>query len=333
MDPAIHRLYTDKIITEASKRYGITDHQLSLLDGFENFVYAYQRQQKSYIMRISHSLHRNNHATHGEIEWINYLCDHGVPAARAIPSLNGELVEMIPLSDGSHFNVVSFEKAPGHAPGAEDHSDALTEQVGRLVGQMNRLTKDFIPSREIYRRPHWFADLNGYAEKWLPQGHEKVAAVFNRLVSDLHQTPTPAESYGLVHQDVHDGNYFVDDQGHITLFDFDDCVYSWLAFDVAMVIFYATPIEASRTPATIEKMKRFWGQFMDGYVRENQLEKQSLQNIPCFLKLREMDMYIMIHRSFKPQEMETDSFVRHYMSGRKQLIEDQVPYLDIVFDA
>jgi amicoumacin kinase len=332
MDPSIHTLYTDKIINDACNRFGISAHQLSLLDGFENFVYAYERQDRPYILRVSHSLHRSYNATCGEIEWINYLSDHGVAAARAVPSLNGELVEMIPVSDGSHFNVVSLEKAPGHPPTQKDRSDALVIQTGRLVGQMNRLARDFNPSSETCRRPHWFKYLDGYAEKWLPEGNQKIIGLFNQLVADLRQQPTGLDTYGLVHQDVHDGNYFVDDHGRITLFDFDDCVYSWFAFDIAMVVFYATPIEDRRTPAANEKMKRFWGLFMDGYVRENTLAKQALQDIPRFLKLREMDLYIAIHRSFTPQEMEIDPFVRRYMHGRRQLIEDQAPYLEMAFD-
>ena len=332
MDPLIHTLYTEKIINEACKRFGISEHQLSLLDGFENFVYEYERQQKRYILRISHSLHRSNNQTHGEIEWINYLADHGVPAARAVPSENGELVEMIWADDGSHFNVVSLEKAPGHPPTKEDLGDELTVRVGRLVGQMNRLSKSFSPSREIYRRPDWYADLTGYGEKWLPQGNQKVLDLFNALVADLRQAPTTPDNYGLVHQDVHDGNYFVDESGHITLFDFDDCVYSWFAFDIAMVVFYAMPMEGCHTPEALEKAKRFWNHFMDGYTRENTLDKEALKNIPRFLKLREMDLYIAIHRSFKPEEMETDPFVRRYLHGRKELIEDQVPFMDIAFD-
>ena len=45
-------------------------------------------------------------------------------------------------------------------------------------------------------------------------------------------------TYGLIRQESHGNNFLVDDVGQITLFDFDDCAYSWFSNDIAIVLFY-----------------------------------------------------------------------------------------------
>jgi Ser/Thr protein kinase RdoA (MazF antagonist) len=125
MEPRIRELYSDAILDEALARYGIAKSDIHPLDGFESFVYECQKGDREYVLRVSHSLHRSADLTQGEIEWINYLADNGVPAARAVPSERGNLVEPIQVHDGSHFTAVSFERAAGDYP----------HRIGRLGWQ------------------------------------------------------------------------------------------------------------------------------------------------------------------------------------------------------
>jgi hypothetical protein len=60
------------------------------------------------------------------------------------------------------------------------------------------------------------------------------------------------------------------------------------------------------------------------------LDQDWLKEIPYFLKLREIDLYAVIHRSFDVENI-TDPWVAMYMENRKQRIEDEVPFLDFDF--
>ena len=111
MDRRTREIYNDAILAESLQRYGIATDTVHLLDGFESFIYQYEKGTRGYILRISHSLHRTSDLTRGEIEWVNYLAANGVPAAMAVPSERGNLVEPIDAGDGSHFTAVSFERA------------------------------------------------------------------------------------------------------------------------------------------------------------------------------------------------------------------------------
>jgi Ser/Thr protein kinase RdoA (MazF antagonist) len=132
----------------------------------------------------------------------------------------------------------------------------------------------------------------------------------------------------LIHQDAHGGNFFVDDAGRITLFDFDDCAYSWYANDIAIVLFYLITNRADATEVT----RKFMPHFLRGYRRESRLDPIWLKEIPHFLKLREIDLYAVIHRSFDVDHLD-DPWCAKFMAGRRERIERDVPYGGFDFEA
>lgn len=321
MEKRIHDLYNDHILHQAIERFDV--EMVAELDGFENFVYAVRRKKKEFILRIGHDLHRDGRMVAGEIEWINYLHHHGVSVPETNPA-----VAHLPAADGSQFHAVLFEKVKGHPPLHADWVNGLLGRVGGLLGQMNRLARDFVPADPLARRPEWYAEEEGFAEKFLPPSEAKVIEKHNHLVAYLRRLPTPPEAYGMVHQDVHGGNFFVGEDGQITLFDFDDCQYCWFAQDVAMALFYVLPHDCRS-----EKDRAFardaLKQLLAGYSQQYTLEPRWIAEIPVFLKQREIDLYIAIHRSMDLDNL--DPWCTSYMNGRKEKIENDVPYVEIDF--
>ena len=84
--------------------------------------------------------------------------------------------------------------------------------------------------------------------------------------------------------------------------------------------------------ATATFVADFFPLFLRGYRQEKALDPDWLAQIPHFLKLREIDLYAAIHRSFDVDHIE-DPWVARYMEGRKERIEAGVPYLDVDFAA
>jgi Ser/Thr protein kinase RdoA (MazF antagonist) len=326
MDKRIREIYNDSILNEALARYGIAKENVRLLDGFESFIYEYEKGGQSYVLRVSHSLHRTSDLTQGELEWVNYLVAGGVPAARAVPSERGNWVEPIPVEDGSHFTAVSFEWARGNHPTRADWNSGLAVKLGQIVGRMHALTKHFEPSDIRFRRPEWHEDYPAdWAERYLPSSETQVITKFNELLGYLYTLPKDKDSYGLIHVDVHGGNFFVEN-GEITLFDFDDCQYAWFVYDIAMALFYAISHNCV-SQEDIAWASSFFEQFMAGYRRENAIAPEWLRQIPYFLKLREIDLYIVIHRSLDLDDL--DPWCASFMDNRKYKIENDVPYVEL----
>jgi len=323
MKPDIRALFNKDILAEAGARYGIRSDELHELDGFESFIYAYSRDGRDFILRIGHSHRRSEALVLGEVDWLNFLSRGGAGVARAVASIRGRLVESFSDGVGGHFLATSFVKAAGRPPWEnEQWQPPLFENLGRLIGRIHALSKDYLVSDPNWTRPHWDDPVMLDVDSWLPKGETLILRRFEELMSHLRNLPMDRESYGLIHQDAHAANFFVDVQGDITLFDFDDCTYSWYVNDIAIALFYAVtnvvePESAGRT---------FWTHFRRGYEAECALDPAWLEQVPHFLKLREIYLYAAIHRSFDVDNL-TNPWVSQFMVGRRERIINGVPYL------
>lgn len=323
MEPRIKERFNDDILKAAMARYGIVEGQIALLDGFESFMFEFTRQGQPGILRIGHSLRRTPALIQAEVDWINYLSAGGAGVARALLSARGNLVEAVDDGQGDQFLVTAFAKAPGTHAGKAEWIPPMFERYGQLMGRLHALSKGYTPPHPACVRYHWDEDVNMSVEAFLPEGDAEIGQHFRSLLAHLKMLPRTAEGYGLIHQDAHGGNFFVDTTGQITLFDFDDCCYGHYIYDLAMVIFYAL-VNHDDAPRFASY---FLPPFLQGYRRENQLAPIWFEEIPYFLKLREIDLYAVIHRSFGPGPYE-DAWLARYMDGRRERLVNKLPFVD-----
>jgi len=78
--------------------------------------------------------------------------------------------------------------------------------------------------------------------------------------------------------------------------------------------------------------REFMTNFLLGYRQENDFDDGWLKEIPSFLKLREIDLYAVIHRSFDVDNLD-DPWVANFMRNRKERIEEDVPFLNFDFSS
>jgi Ser/Thr protein kinase RdoA (MazF antagonist) len=327
MEKRIKERYSDTILREAMRRYDIAPDRICLLDGFESFMYEFERGPEAYILRIGHTFRRTEALIQGEVDWINYLADGGATVARAILSSEGNMVEPLDDGRGERFLATAFQKARGKPPWETSWAPSLYESYGQLLGRMHALSKDYVPADPAWRRPQWDDEIMLDVETHLPETDTLVVERFRELMAHLATLPRDTGSYGLIHFDAHGGNLLIDAKGTITLFDFDDCNYSWFANDLAIVLFYLV-VGREDGPTYLEGFLRH---FLQGYRRENRLDPGWLREIPHFLKLREIDLYAVIHRSFDVANLD-DPWCARYMRGRKQRIEAGLPFVEFDFE-
>lgn len=327
MEKYIKDKFNESILQEAMQRYNITKDNITLLDGFESFIYEFKQNNKAYILRIAHSHRRSIALISGEVDWINYLAQGGASVAKAVLSANKKLVEAIDDGHGEQFLATAFEKAEGKPPLKTMWTPDFFETYGQVIGKIHALTKNYTPTHSTWQRPHWNDPIMIEVEKLLPPTESIALEKYQQLTAYLQQLPQTKETYGLVHQDAHAGNFFVDKMGQFTLFDFDDCVYTWFINDIAIVLFYAVLGQQDEIAFT----KEFMTHFLQGYFRENKLDMVWLKQIPYFLKLREIDLYAVIHRSFDVNNLDDNPWCKRYMHNRKEKIENDIPFIDFDF--
>jgi Ser/Thr protein kinase RdoA (MazF antagonist) len=324
MDPKIAARFNDNILQAAMQQYDIPADQIEALDGFESFIYRFQRPDGKYILRIGHSQRRSPELIHGEVDWINYLSNGGASVARAILSRNGNLVEAVDDGFGQEFLCTAFVHAPGQGIRRSQVNDRFIHNYGRLLGKMHALAKNYQPSRPAWARYAWDSPQNNTAERQMPARESIALAHYRNVLAHLRTLPKDPDGYGMIHQDAHPGNFFVDDQDRLTLFDFDDCVYGHFIYDIAMVLFYT----ATNEPDPVAHTARFMPAFLAGYREENRLDVSWLAELPHFMKLREIDLFAAIHFSSEDGDNPDHPWSAAYMKGRRARIEANIPFIE-----
>lgn len=328
MEEAIRERFNDQILATARARYGIAPADITLLDGFESFMFAFRKDGRDYILRLGHSRRRSPALIHGEVDWINYLAAGGAGVAKAVLSENGELVEIIDDDRGGQFLATAFVKARGGPPHQTGRWDErLFVAYGRLLGRIHRLSRQYEPAQPAWRRPAWDDPIMLYVTAHLPPSETAVHARYQTLLAHLQALPQEPDAYGMIHQDAHAGNFFVDEAYQITLFDFDDCVYGHFVYDIAMVVFYAI----TNHPQPQAQLADLWFPFMQGYREEYALDGRWLRQIPYFLKLREMDLYGVLVGLFQHRPSGNE-WIDTFMHGRQERISQGIPYIEFNFD-
>ena len=324
MDPEIASRFTDNILQSAIQHYNIPTDSIQLLDGFESFIYRFERTDGEFILRIGHSKRRSPDLIRGEVDWINYLARGGASVAHAILSKNNNLVEVVDDGHGDQFLCTAFVHARGGPVRQEHLNDNLFHNYGRLLGRMHALAKNYRVSNPAWKRYDWNSAKNNTAEHQMPAKEALALNKYHTVLEHLSKLPQDTNSYGMIHQDAHAGNFFIDDEYNLTLFDFDDCVYGHFIYDIAMVLFYMSTDE----PNPEEYTKRFMPVFLSGYSEENRLDSIWLEELPLFMKLREIDLFAAIHFSYEDGDNPDHPWCARYMQGRRERIENDSPFIE-----
>ena len=325
VEDQIRERYSQKTLEQALSAYGIDPDHILELDGFESFIYKYQRGEEKGILRVTHSIRRTPEQINGELDWINFLKRGGAGVAKAIPAVNGSLLITIDDEVGGVFIANIFERARGE-PHQGDWTQEFLLEYGCQLGLMHQLTVGYKPSDPAWKRPEWDDPIHLDVIDFIPPDEIKIKEIYHGLVDETRSLPKDPYSYGLIHQDAHRGNFFVDEKGQITFFDFDDSSYSWFVEDIALALFYGVMGQEDPTGFT----RQFLEGFLPGYYSEFDLDPDWFEKIPLFLKRRELDLYAVIHRSFDLNNLD-DPWCRWYMEGRKEKLESGIPYLDFDF--
>jgi Ser/Thr protein kinase RdoA (MazF antagonist) len=135
------------------------------------------------------------------------------------------------------------------------------------------------------------------------------------------------EVFGLIHGDINIGNFFLD-RDKITIFDFDECQYSWFIEDIAIQLYYAVYVILDDTIDEREEMaKKFMDKFMEGYRIENSIDDDWLNILPLFLRLREIIVHDGMYRSWDLKDL--NQWQRDYIEQSRYRIEKGIPLVNL----
>ncbi|WP_322448275.1 phosphotransferase enzyme family protein [Robertmurraya mangrovi] len=325
----IEMLFNEDILRGFCDRYEVSIQDINMLGGFDSFVYEYERDGQDFILKITHSLRRTSNYIYGEVEWLNYMGDNGVRVSRAIPSKQGNLIEMIG-DEVSYFMAICYEKAVGELPNESHWNKDLFEEWGRITGQLHRLTKNYQLNDATYKRNEWHEEEHLQIEKYIPMEQDIVLEKSKALINRIKELPKTVVSYGVIHGDIHHLNFYVDSNNHINLFDFDDIAYNYFINDIAVILFYAYWRPLKEHEDDQEFVDSFLKSFLTGYLSENELDLDWLKQLPDFLRLRHLTQYIVLLQSVDLDQLEEGE--KDFLNHLKVVIEKDYPIVDFPFE-
>jgi len=325
MEKFVKELLTEKVLNEVKNLYAI--NELYYVGGFENFIYGFDKDNQSYIVRISHSSHRTIAQIKAEIDFIFYLSNNNANVSTPIFSVNNNLVEKITLENNSYFTVCAYTKAIGQPPSRTNLTESLFYNYGKTIANFHKLTKSYQLKEGLLPRYTWDEDiLIKDASKFLDAKDKIILEKLNELIIKINSIERTKDNFGLIHTDIHFGNFFIHND-NLTVFDFDDVAYQYFISDIAIALFYL--VYLLNDEEKMELADRFMKNFMKGYFEENKLAKEDFLKINLFLKLREIILYIVIHKTLNIEE---SKFAQTYINKYRERIINDIEFINLDFE-
>lgn len=263
--------------------------ELRLLTVSENATFRVTEAGRDMIVRVHRPDYHSEAEILSELAWVEALRRDGVVATpRAVPAADGRLLQSF-FDGGTRRFAVAFEFMSGRAPDAESDLvkwyGVLGEIGARLHGHSRAWARPEGFSRKVWDFDHilgasaWWGDwraapgLTGEGRAVL----ERASARLERLTAAYGHG---ADRFGLVHCDMRAANLLVEGD-RLGVIDFDDCGFSWFAYD------FAAAISFMEHEPFVPELMAAW---LEGYRRIAPLDAAAEAALPVFVMLRRMQL-------------------------------------------
>lgn len=322
-----------KILAQAAENYGFVPAEgVALSGGHFSYTYEFSRGDDRFVLRITPPNDEIDvHAMQAILNWLGFLVKQGASVPSPLRSGQGNLIESVEFENKTYI-FAAFKKVEGTLAESlfpDRWNDDLTSALGHAVGRMHAISRGYYPEDERLLRPTWDRIINCFnpAEE-LDANHLPIRKKQQEVTAIIQSLAKDEGSFGLIHTDLHFANFVVDETAQsVTIIDFDDCSYGWYVMDIAMLLLDLTVLHRGRDLEAYSE--DFLKRFLRSYLEEYSLDQYWIEMLPNFLKLLEIGLYTMLYQGYDPND--SGSWVGRFMSGRKQRIENEVPFIEIDF--
>ncbi|MEC5425840.1 phosphotransferase [Virgibacillus sp. C22-A2] len=316
----------DILLSKGARKFGANVSDLKLIGGFSNNVFECRGDSGNYILKYYLSTNYEKGSIESELDWILYLFKSGVNVTVPFPSLSGSLLEVVQLNNKEECWIVAFEKARGNFINVSNKGEWNSDTFyrwGKTLGEIHSLSKLYKPiNKKDWNSGLLFSEANNVSEE--------IRRKWDMYINKLEKLPKDKNSYGMIHNDLHHKNFYINNK-EIILFDFGDCEYNWFVYDIAIVLYHALQtINENDFQARRDFALQFTHSFLKGYKTENHVDSSWLMKIPFFLNYRQIYSY-MYFSKYLTEEQKSKGRIKEALNSMKIKIENDIPYLDIQF--
>jgi len=248
---------------------------------------------------LTHSKDNSEEGIIAELTFMQFMLDKGLPVAKPILSIAGQLTKKVQLESG-YLTAICFEKIVGFKATKEVWNERHFEELGVLAGSLHKYSLDFQQETNLTYES-WDKIAKSQLES-LPKDERGLQELHQKLIEEFQTYPITTTNYGLIHYDIHFGNYLFKDEDHqIILFDFEMLCYSWFINDIAIILYYAFYLKGDKTE--MEFQNDFLPHFWKGYESKFAIAESEKEKIPKFLLYRDLLVYNFLNKIWEGKEL------------------------------
>jgi len=279
-------MVSNNLLEFAAKKYGFNKETLHFISESTNQVYRFEKDGKSYALRFSVCPPEGIHGLNAEMDWLYYLAKNEIGVALPLRLDNGTFA-VSTEDEGKHYILTAFEFVSGTFWDKNDPTkwnEKIFYNWGKLMGDIHHLTTNYKPVNDKDVRGIFdgkFA-LDADNIKSCPS----VVKIVEDIIAEMLALPKDEDSYGLIHNDMHQWNLYVDGD-NINVFDFDDALYGWFSLDIGIALYHAL-WWGRKDDAGNDFTNSIINCFLNGYLSAKPLSDFWLSKIPLFMKFRQI---------------------------------------------
>lgn len=316
----------NQVLEKAKNIYNAKVVSKNPLGNSDNMIFELLMKDKPIILRISkYSKDKEKHINF-ELKWLEYLSKQITEVISPILIKNGKLYEIVSIAEKLYI-LCAFNKASGRLVNKDnpnEWNEGLFYKLGSIMGDIHKGSKKYILDKKSKLYFEWNQDFAFSPEFKLFD--DDVIKVLDEIIFELEKLPKGVDSYGIIHNDLHQLNFFIDGD-NIKVFDFDDCIYSWYSFDIALTLFqFVSTIPYKESEARNVFAEKFIYSFLKGYKTKNSIESFWINKFDLFLKYRRICTYKFIKAICSKES--ANPYTEYLDWLRDEIINDK-PFIEI----
>ncbi len=233
----------------ALSNYDLAVAQISLINHGENTCFKViarnkkKNQVNKFVLRIHRSGYHNEQAIRVELQWLLSISkETNLIVPVPVAGKDGEILYPIFTDEVRETrSCVLFGWIEGQFYDKRLTASSMFK-VGKLSAQLQSNGKSF-PSSDKSLRPKWNAEgligkeaiMGAIPDVLEKKDKQIVKRAKEKIVNDTHSIENDPKRFGLIHADLHPGNYMFH-KGEIRAIDFDDCGLGYYMYDLAVTI-------------------------------------------------------------------------------------------------
>jgi Ser/Thr protein kinase RdoA (MazF antagonist) len=271
--------------------------KIEFVRNVENVVYRVLHSDGVFYLRVTEESHQTKQQILAEIEWMNHLSSHSIELAKPIKTLDGHWLLESDDSKSTYFACL-FVGAPGEMLGGSKLKLHWTEKfwksLGEYIGSMHKATQSFHSTNEKrptwHNRPHIFERVSHLGKE------PRILRALEKGVEWMSQLEASPLTFGMIHSDLHHGNYHVNGSNQLCAFDFDDCQYGYYGYDLMVPYYYF-----SQTNFVYHSEKdQFKREYLDAYKSVFPLMSDHIEGLEYFKQFRHAEMLCLYRKILGP---------------------------------